>query len=420
MSDIVVESFASFADLHTMQVVGEVKVAEVLCAGEGRWCDEKLGQWFDPQTCMAIKGIPLPRQNMEDRLVWHGTVDGVFSVKSVYHLAVEVDQCQGRWRMQVSWMDRESWIRMLNANIPPKLKVFLWQIFQRVLPTTEALIEKGIEVRPRCPVCWAEAETMEHLFLDCLVARALWVQSGLEYLGEGLPRHSFPFFLKKLFSILHQPSQYMLVTAILWRIWKSRNWVVFEGKQFGVQALMRQYNQQVNEWLRLPPDPKAPMLAVQPSPLVTVEAEGPVCRWDGAVRKGSHAAGGMVVLCEAGVVLWAAGFHFPFMDDPVVAELLTLREAIQWCLGNGFSRMTFEGDAKVVIDKIRQGDIRDSRVGVILEEIIWLLTGTSGFSVRFVGRDGNRVAHLVARKALSLFPSSCRYFDFQTWLISRM
>ncbi|CAL1392877.1 unnamed protein product [Linum trigynum] len=71
-------------------------------------------------------------------------------------------------------MDKRSWIRVCEANIPPKLKVFVWQILTRILPTTEALIEKDVEVLPRCPVCWASKETMEHLFFDCPVARALW------------------------------------------------------------------------------------------------------------------------------------------------------------------------------------------------------------------------------------------------------
>ncbi|CAL1383989.1 unnamed protein product [Linum trigynum] len=150
--------------------------------------------------------MPLPRQNIEDRLVWHATVDGIFSVKSAYHLAVRLDQLNGRWRSQVSWMDKASWIRLWEANIPPKLKIFAWQLLNRILPTTEALIERKIDVFARCPVCWASSETMEHLFLDCPVARALWTQSNLDHLGEGLPRHTFPLFMKKLLAILHQPS----------------------------------------------------------------------------------------------------------------------------------------------------------------------------------------------------------------------
>ncbi|CAL1404113.1 unnamed protein product [Linum trigynum] len=80
----------------------------------------------------------------------------------------------------------------------------------------------------------------------------------------------------------------------------------------------------------------------------------------------------------------------------------------------------FEGDAKVIIDKVNQAATRDNRIGVVLEEIVRCLGSHMGFSIRFVGRDSNRVAHRVARKALTLYPASCRLFDFQAWLRSRM
>ncbi|CAL1401916.1 unnamed protein product [Linum trigynum] len=155
-------------------------------------------------------------------------------------------------------------------------------------------------------------------------------------------------------------------------------------------------------------------------PGVLGQAAGVVCLWDGATRKGSHSAGGMVLRSLSGGVLMAKGIQFPGIDDPTVVELLVLREAIAWCLGQGFTGMRFEGDAKVIIDKINSKDASDSRMGVVLEEVLQYFCSNPGFSVRFVGRRNNRVAHLVARKALSLYPTTSRFFDFQAWLGSRM
>ncbi|CAL1376121.1 unnamed protein product [Linum trigynum] len=223
---------------------------------------------------------------------------------------------------------------------------------------------------PRCPVCWAESETMEHLFLYCPVARALWDYSALEYLGQGLPRPTFPLFLKKLVSLLSQPPLFMAVVAILWRIWRSRNWVVFEGKQFGLLALMRQFHQQYEEWVPLPvePSPRSSFPVSQhQSP---VAAGSTVCMWDGATKSGSHSAGGIVILSPARDVLFVKGTQFLWIDDLLVVELLMLREAILWCTNHGLTEIRFEGDAKVVIDKINHADSRDNRMGVVLEEVI--------------------------------------------------
>ncbi|CAL1400646.1 unnamed protein product [Linum trigynum] len=212
---------------------------------------------------------------------------------------------------------------------------------------------------------------MEHLFLDCPVARALWGLSRLEYLGEGLPRHTFPLFLKRLMALIQQPPLFMAVVAVLWRIWRSRNWVVFEGKQFGFPALMRQFSQQYEEWVGLPVEvPSMPPPPTVPRSDGPGQAAGFTCQWDGATRKGSHPAGGMVLLSSSGDVLMAQGIQISGIDDPVVVELLVLREAIAWCLGQGFSGIRFEGDAKIIIDKINCQDARNSRLGAVLEEVL--------------------------------------------------
>ncbi|CAL1403204.1 unnamed protein product [Linum trigynum] len=128
----------------------------------------------------------------------------------------------------------------------------------------------------------------------------------------------------------------------------------------------------------------------------------------------------MVIMNQAEEIIFANGIQFRMIDDPVVVEVLALREAINWCRDHAFTEVRFEGDAKVVIDKILLADARDNQMGAILQEFIQCFACNPGFSVRFVGRHNNRVAHLVARKALSLYPSMSRVFDYQTWLNSRM
>ncbi|CAL1373116.1 unnamed protein product [Linum trigynum] len=61
--------------------------------------------------------------------------------------------------------------------------------------------------------------------------------------------------------------------------------------------------------------------------------------------------------------LWAQGIHVANIDDPMTVELLVLWAAILWCLESGFADARFEGDAKVIIDKINQANTRDSTMG---------------------------------------------------------
>ncbi|CAL1409720.1 unnamed protein product [Linum trigynum] len=183
---------------------------------------------------------------------------------------------------------------------------------------------------------------------------------------------------------------------------------------------MRQFNQQVQEWISLPRDRLDQLPHPPASPLNSVGSNLAICMWDGAMRNGSHEVDGMVILNSDKAAILAKGIQFLVLDDPMIIEILVLREAIACCLECEFTAMRFEGDAQVIIEKILRNDVRDNRVGAILEEIVNSFAVNMGFNVRFVGRRNNRVAHLVARKALSLFPTTCRSFDFQAWLNSRM
>ncbi|CAL1361929.1 unnamed protein product [Linum trigynum] len=123
----------------------------------------------------------------------------------------------------------------------------------------------------------------------------------------------------------------------------------------------------------------------------------------------------VVVMC-----FLAKGVSFPSIVDPLVAETLVFREAIQWCQALGFPPVMFESDAKVLIDKVNANDAQDGRVAAIMEEIVNLLAMNGGFQVRFVGRNSNKIAHSVVRKTPSLSPASCRLYEFCVWVGSQM
>ncbi|CAL1405808.1 unnamed protein product [Linum trigynum] len=90
---------------------GDLKVADLMCPGEGHWSSDKLAQWFHPDSCRAIEAIALPRQDLEDKQIWHATGDGVFTVKSAYHLAVLIDKQHGRWSpTAVGWINKAGFI----------------------------------------------------------------------------------------------------------------------------------------------------------------------------------------------------------------------------------------------------------------------------------------------------------------------
>ncbi|CAL1408963.1 unnamed protein product [Linum trigynum] len=263
---------------------------------------------------------------------------------------------------------------------------------KRILTTMEALIEKEgrvleevgdateseAELSPKCLVCWDPCEMLEHMFLSCRVAVDLWNSSG--FAGEVITPEvtNFALVLRKFIEqdsgternwvVLRKfIEQNFAFVALLWRIWKSRNWVVFDHVQYSVSTLVRQYEAQVREWLAsMQPSQDQRMPGQVSRGLAEV---GRVlsfsCFVDGAAAPGSHGEGGLVVRDAMGRVCFVQGFYYAGLVDPFIVELMAFRDAIWWCSLKDFAEVKFCGDAKVVIEKVQSRDARDVKGGWI-------------------------------------------------------
>lgn len=67
----------------------EEKVS-VLIDDKGCWKEDKVRQYFCAEDAMSILHIPLGKSCTTDRLIWIGTNNGKFSVKSAYKYAWEL------------------------------------------------------------------------------------------------------------------------------------------------------------------------------------------------------------------------------------------------------------------------------------------------------------------------------------------
>ena len=54
------------------------------------------------------------------------------------------------------------------------MKFFFWLALHRRLWTTDRRRRQGLQDDDACALCGQSAETSEHLFLGCVVARELW------------------------------------------------------------------------------------------------------------------------------------------------------------------------------------------------------------------------------------------------------
>ena len=85
---------------------------------------------------------------------------------------------------------------------------------------------------------------------------------------------------------------------------------------------------------------------------------------------------------------------------PAAAEAKAAVLVIQLCREMGFLRVHIEGDAKSVVDAVNSVDVDKSWLGHVIEDIKMELKSLAHWKMAFVKREGNQVAHNLAKYAV--------------------
>ncbi|WJX78361.1 hypothetical protein P8452_61592 [Trifolium repens] len=205
--------------------------------------------------------------------------------------------------------------------------------------------------------------------------------------------------------------------VLMWFIWQNRNNKVWNdsnlsAQQVGVQALtywhqwatingLLQEHQQpaphttaVNNFVQWNPPPFGFLKCnVDASFFNTVGATG--CGWILRDYRGQFQLAGSNIMHASLSVL--------------EGEAMALIEAMEEVLHMGLSFVIFESDSKLVVDAISSRQAGVSDFSILISHIQSLISNNNYFEVKYVKRQANRVAHSLARAALSM--SSRRVFD---------
>lgn len=111
------------------------------------------------------------------------------------------------------------------------MKHFSWKL-KRALPVGERLLERNIDVDPKCKRCDCN-ESIIHLFFQCQLAQKIWhlapLTSEVDYRGIIDLMSVWPSLCSQKCLPLTGILAGSLVPWILWAIWKAKNRFVFEG-----------------------------------------------------------------------------------------------------------------------------------------------------------------------------------------------
>lgn len=229
----------------------DLKVEALIDKEARMWNRELLEDLFYPVDIeLILKHKPVVSK--EDFWCWVHTKSGEYSVKSGYWLAFNTNKSE---LIQDATVDPSlNGLKELVWSIQtaPKIKLFLWRVLSAALPVADQLRHRGIRVDTRCQICGGEGESINHLLFTCSVARQLWALSGVPNPEGGFESSSLYAnfqFLCETRKNLKVPMQVRnRFPWVLWRLWKNRNKLTFDGAVFCPLDSIRKIIEDVEEW----------------------------------------------------------------------------------------------------------------------------------------------------------------------------
>lgn len=351
----------------TTELHEEIKMAPVcnlMVPDQRRWDYDAVTDLFNPRDRDLILQIPLSTRRDLDLWYWLADPRGVFSVRSCYKLMTYDDNnCSS-----------SVWRRLWRLDVPGKVKNLLWRAANNVLPTTDNLRNRKIQVLPFCSVCNAYNESVIHILVDCGFAKSCWIASPVGYIGQ---TSSFLEWLGLIFSRCSK-EDCDLAAMICWKIWAHRNDKVWNNRSGRVYQILNSAGHLLYQWQSL--RKQAMFTDVDESSSV----HGAVCwkrphvGWvqcnvDAAVFSSQAMVSlGCVVRNSEGIFLAAKCDRFLGSFGAREAEAFGVREALSWLKKLQFPRVIIEIDCLQVFKALTENHSSPNGFGLIIEECRFL------------------------------------------------
>ncbi|XP_071683223.1 uncharacterized protein [Lolium perenne] len=393
--------------LARLEAVGDPpeRVSSFIDATNATWNTELLHTWFLPMDVEVIKTIPLSTRRLEDRWAWHYDKKGVLTVRSMYHLLVNTkkrreDWLDGRSANSDTRRDSMAWRRLWSANVPPKIRVFLWRLAHQSIPTADVRCRRNMATSSACCLCGA-ADSWRHSLIDC-AARCVWALAD-EGVVEHLSKTDTPvarLWLAEMTETLSQ-DDFTRVAITMWAIWYAKRKIIYEevyqsplSTHLFIEGFLRDLAiQKPSEGRRGAPKPVHPRW-IPPAPgCVKLNV-------DAAMRKSSP-GGAVAVICrgEAGDFMGASTLTLEGITDPATMEAIACREAMALAHDLMADRVTVASDCLTVVNAIHSNFA--GSFSVVIDEIKEAAKSLPLASFRHESRESNKEAHRLARSATS-------------------
>ena len=199
------------------------------------------------------------------------------------------------------------------------------------------------------------------------------------------------------------------VASVLWGIWYGRNKRVWDDKLISPAIATDWSMRAVKEWQQAQKNRPDQVNSRESTVLKkSVSWRPPDARSmkinvDASLSKESDSyAVGMVIRDDKGVFVEGKVTRLEHMEQALDAEARGVLESLRWAVEKGLQRVCVETDSLLTVQALQKNSVGVLEVGHVLEERLKYLQEHPQFSIVFVQRQANKVAHEMAKYPCSV------------------
>ncbi|KAL0311521.1 UNVERIFIED_CONTAM: putative ribonuclease H protein [Sesamum angustifolium] len=316
------------------------------------WDVDTINALLWPVDREAILQIPLSTSGGPDLLIWHYSNNGLFSVRSAYHLALSSFLASNAGTSDGRPRYKKLWKSIWQAKVPSKAKLFIWRAIRNALPTAANL--RGKMPHEEIVFLFAQTRTKQSYTHSCI---AVLLDRNLKMLNKGF-----------LF-----PQQIVDFARTYLNAFVVQNFGQFSPRPAHNHFWQAPYGNCIK------------------------------INFNGALLEGGKVLGlGVVARNSLGVCVAWCSIRLERGGPAFLAETLAVREAIRLACRKARQNVTIEGDCASLLSKISRASQDRSVFGPLIFDIVSFAAQIETISYSFVFRSGNSVAHSLARLGLNL------------------
>uniref|UniRef100_A0A2N9I4S0 Reverse transcriptase zinc-binding domain-containing protein n=1 Tax=Fagus sylvatica TaxID=28930 RepID=A0A2N9I4S0_FAGSY len=366
------------------------------------WNAPLIDAIFEVSEADTIKSIPLNRRSSTDTIIWSETKNGVYSVRSAYHLLMKAKKGgESSNNSQVNNLWKGIW----NASVPQKIKLFIWKACKNILPTKLNLFRKKACNSMSCDLCDNDLESVMHVLVDCKFAQEVWGLSVLASTQKWPHSHNFADFVHHGIQSLTSPDIELLFT-IAWKLWVARNDRMWDNQFVAARDIIYQAGSLVSDFLyqeQTSHDQITRVLCKWNPPSDSVYKINVAVQWRSLTSSGGF---GIVIRDSSGSVIAAMCDTSSQLGDELQLFAFAIQKSLWLAKEMDCHSLIVEGDCSALLGSLKTPGPCLAYYGTLVDEIKELSSLFLHTIFNTIPRSCNLVSFSLAKESFSF--SSCK------------